>query len=90
MAKSTPKIELYQSPLCPYCHLAKRLLKKRGLAFESINVALSASRRDEMIKRAKQTSVPQIFINDQHVGGYDQLAALDERGELVKLLESSN
>lgn len=86
MAKPDPKIELYQSPLCPYCHFAKRLLKKRGLAFESINVAFSPSRRDEMIKRAKQTSVPQIFINNRHVGGYDQLVALDEHGELDQWL----
>lgn len=83
-----PPIVVYQSPLCPFCHFAKRLLKKRGLAFESIGVHLSAAKKDEMIQRAKRLTVPQIFIGETHVGGYDELAALDRDGRLMPLVEA--
>ncbi|MFP4462341.1 MAG: glutaredoxin 3 [Guyparkeria sp.] len=83
-----PPIVVYQSPLCPFCHFAKRLLKKRGLSFESINVQLSAAKRDEMIQRAKRLTVPQIFIGETHVGGYDELAALDREDRLMRLVEA--
>jgi len=83
-----PPIVVYQSPLCPFCHFAKRLLKKRGLAFESINVQLSAARKEEMIQRAKRLTVPQIFIGETHVGGYDELAALDRDERLLPLVEA--
>ncbi len=82
-----PPIVVYQSPLCPFCHFAKRLLKKRGLPFESINVQLSSAKRDEMIQRAKRVTVPQIFIGETHVGGYDELAALNRDGALDRLVE---
>ena len=86
-AADQPPIVVYQSPLCPFCHFAKRLLKKRGLAFESINVQLSAAKKEEMIQRAKRLTVPQIFIGETHVGGYDELAALDRAGKLMSLVE---
>ena len=87
-AVEPPPIVVYQSPLCPFCHFAKRLLKKRDLAFESINVQLSAAKKDEMIQRAKRLTVPQIFIGETHVGGYDELAALDRDGKLMPLVEA--
>lgn len=83
-----PPIVVYQSPLCPFCHFAKRLLKKRGLEFESINVQLSAAKKEEMIQRAKRLTVPQIFIGETHVGGYDELAALDRDDRLMPLVEA--
>lgn len=83
-----PPIVVYQSPLCPFCHFAKRLLKKRELAFESINVQISPAKKDEMIQRAKRLTVPQIFIGETHVGGYDELAALDRDGRLMPLVEA--
>ncbi|MFI9653351.1 glutaredoxin 3 [Guyparkeria sp. GHLCS8-2] len=87
-ANDQPAIVVYQSPLCPFCHFAKRLLKKRGLAFESINVQLSSAKKDEMIQRAKRLTVPQIFIGETHVGGYDELAALDRDDRLMSLVEA--
>lgn len=83
-----PAIVVYQSPLCPFCHFAKRLLKKRGLAFESINVQLSQAKKEEMIQRSKRLTVPQIFIGETHVGGYDELAALDRDDRLMRLVAS--
>ncbi len=87
-ATEQPPIVVYQSPLCPFCHFAKRLLKKRGLAFESINVQLSSAKKDEMIQRARRITVPQIFIGETHVGGYDELAALDRDDRLMPLVEA--
>ncbi len=83
-----PPIVVYQSPLCPFCHFAKRLLKKRGLSFESINVQLSQAKKEEMIQRSKRLTVPQIFIGETHVGGYDELAALDREDRLMRLVEA--
>ncbi|WP_372591360.1 glutaredoxin 3 [Guyparkeria sp.] len=83
-----PPIVVYQSPLCPFCHFAKRLLKKRGLSFDSINVQLSQAKKEEMIQRSKRLTVPQIFIGETHVGGYDELAALDREDRLMRLVEA--
>jgi glutaredoxin 3 len=83
-----PSIVVYQSPLCPFCHFARRLLKRHGLTFESINVALSPAKREEMIQRARRLTVPQIFIGETHVGGYDELAALDRDDRLMPLVEA--
>ncbi len=78
-----PKIEIYSSPLCPYCHQAKRLLGKKGVSFEEINVLSHPHRRPEMIQRAQgRQTVPQIFIDDTHIGGCDDLYALDGQGKL--------
>ncbi|MFW5953870.1 MAG: glutaredoxin 3 [Guyparkeria sp.] len=83
-----PSIVVYQSPLCPFCHFAKRLLKKRRLSFDSINVQLSQAKKEEMIQRSKRLTVPQIFIGETHVGGYDELAALDREDRLMRLVEA--
>lgn len=80
-------IEIYTSPLCGYCHAAKRLLDEKGASFAEIDVLADPERKQEMVKRANgRRTVPQIFIGDTHVGGYDDLAALEREGKLDPLL----
>ncbi|MEM9909667.1 MAG: glutaredoxin 3 [Pseudomonadota bacterium] len=80
-------VEIYTSPLCGFCHSAKRLLSGKGISFAEINVALSPDRKAEMIDRAGgKRTVPQIFIGGQHVGGCDDLFALEQAGKLDALL----
>lgn len=82
-----PQVTLYTTSWCPYCAAAKSLLKKKGVAFEDIDVDGKPELRKAMTERAGgRTSVPQIFIGGTHVGGSDDLHALDARGELDKLL----
>jgi glutaredoxin 3 len=82
-----PNIEIYTTPYCPYCVRAKALLKKKGAAFTEIDVGGDWQRREEMIERANgRMTVPQIFIGDLHVGGSDDLHALDSAGKLDPLL----
>ena len=83
-----PKIEIYTSPLCGYCHMAKRLLKQKQVEFEEINVLANPSQRSQMEKRSQRRTVPQIFINDEHVGGFDDLYALEQHGQLDSRLAS--
>ncbi len=80
-------VEIYTSPLCGYCHAAKRLLKQKGVNFSEINIVTQPGKRAEMMQRAKGgRTVPQIFVGDTHVGGYDELNALDRAGKLDALL----
>lgn len=80
-------IEFYSSPLCGFCYRAKQLLSDKGAAFTEIDVLMNGARKKEMVKRAGgRTSVPQIFINDLHVGGCDELLALERKGELDSML----
>ena len=81
------EVLVYSTASCGYCVAAKNLLKARGANYEEVRVDLDAARRAEMLARAQRTSVPQIFINGRHVGGYQELAALDRAGELKTLLE---
>jgi glutaredoxin 3 len=82
-------IEIYTSPFCPYCSAAKDLLRNKGANFSEIDISVAPERRKEMIARASgQTTVPQIFIGATHVGGCDDLYALDAAGELDPLLAS--
>lgn len=82
-----PQIDIYTSPLCGYCHMAKRLLTAKGAEFNEINVLGNETARDEMVARAPGArTVPQIFIGETHVGGSDDLHALDAKGELDALL----
>jgi glutaredoxin 3 len=77
------QVEVYSSIFCPYCARAKALLERKGVAFETIDVIEQPGRRTEMVERAGgRTSVPQIFINGEHIGGCDDLHALDEAGQL--------
>lgn len=81
------KVEIYTKMGCPYCSRAKRLLDAKGAAFEEHDITLGGPQRAEMIQRASgRTTVPQIFIDGQHVGGSDDLVALDARGGLDPLL----
>lgn len=80
-------VEIYTTPICPYCSMAKRLLQKKGVPFTEINVMGSSDKRAEMVRRANgRNTVPQIFIGKTHVGGCDDLYALDERGGLDPML----
>jgi glutaredoxin 3 len=81
------QIEIYTTRYCPYCHAAKRLLSGKGAQFTEIDVSSDRKRRGEMVARANgRVTVPQIFIDATHVGGYDDLYALDQAGELDPLL----
>lgn len=80
------EIVMYSSPLCGYCAAAKRLLRSKGVAYTEISTLMNKARREEMIERAGRRTVPQIFIGERHIGGYDDLHALDVRGELDPLL----
>ncbi len=83
------KIEVYSGDFCPYCVKAKSLLKKKGLEFSEFNVKRDMKRQAEMAERAPGArTIPQIFINDRHVGGCDDLYALESSGELNRWLES--
>ena len=82
-----PLIEIYTTRYCPYCHAAKALLKRKDVAFTEIDLGRDGERRDEMLERANGSmTVPQIFIDGVHVGGCDELHALDDAGKLDSLL----
>ena len=85
-ASDGPVVIMYTQVLCGYCSAARALLRKKGVAYEEINVTLSAKLRREMIERSGGQTVPQIFIDGRHIGGYDELAALDNAGQLDDLL----
>ena len=81
------RVLMYTAAVCPYCTRAKRLLAARGvIEIEEIRVDLDPARREEMMRRTRRRTVPQIFIGDTHVGGCDDLIALDQRGGLMPLL----
>lgn len=83
----TAKVVMYSTAVCPYCQRAEALLKARGVtAIEKIRVDLDPARRDEMIDKTGRRTVPQIYIGDTHVGGFDDLSALDREGRLAPLL----
>jgi glutaredoxin 3 len=80
---------MYSTGFCPYCVMAERMLRSRGVQeIEKIRVDLNPEKRTEMMERTGRRTVPQIFIGDTHVGGYDDLAKLDRSDELVKLLSA--
>jgi len=82
------KIEVYSTAVCPYCVAAKNLLKSKGLEWTEVRIDTDAAQRNVMLTRSGgRRTVPQIFINDQHVGGFDDLVAADRSGKLAKLLE---
>lgn len=83
-----PPVEIYTTRYCPYCVSAKALLKRKGVSFKEIDVAGDRKLREVMIQRANgRVTVPQIFIGEMHVGGCDDLHALDRAGKLDPLLE---
>ncbi|MGJ8615752.1 MAG: glutaredoxin 3 [Sulfitobacter sp.] len=80
-------VEIYTSPLCGFCHAAKRLLNQKGVSFSEVNVLAQPERKAEMVQRANGgRTVPQIFIGDTHVGGSDELHELERAGKLDALL----
>jgi len=86
-AKTSARVTIYTTWLCPYCSAAKRLLAKKGVAFEEIDAPRGSTARDEAIaKSGGRQTVPQIFIGDTAIGGYDELKALEDAGRLDSLL----
>ncbi|MDY0882477.1 glutaredoxin 3 [Dongia soli] len=84
------KVEIYTTMICPYCVRAKKLLEAKGVTYTEIDVMADRSLRAKMTERAGgRTSVPQIFINGQHVGGCDDLYALDRQGQLAPMLSQA-
>ena len=81
-------VKIYSTPICGYCVMAKRLLEKRGVAYEEINAAGQSDLRDWLIEQTGQRTVPQIFIHDQPIGGFMELNALDRAGELMARIEA--
>ena len=82
-------VEIYTSPLCGFCHAAKRLLSQKGVGFAEVDIMMEPGRRKEMMQRANgRHTVPQIFIGDTHVGGCDELYALERAGKLDPLLKA--
>lgn len=81
-------VVIYSTPWCPYCVRAKRLLADKGVAFTDIDISEAPERREEMVQRSGRRTVPQIWINDTHVGGCDDLYALERQRKLDNLLQS--
>ena len=84
-----PEILIYTTTICPYCVMAKRLLDKKGASYTEINVDTKAGMREEMIRKTKRRTVPQIYIGDYHVGGFDDLYALEQQKQLDTLLQNT-
>jgi len=83
------KIEIYTKAFCPYCTRAKRLLDSKGVSYEEFDITMGGPKRAEMLQRASgRSTVPQVFIDDRHIGGSDDLAALDRGGGLDPLLNA--
>jgi glutaredoxin 3 len=81
-----PDVLVYSKPFCPYCVAAKSLLREKGISYREIDISRDKAEREDMVRRTGQNTVPQIFIGAQHVGGFDDLSALDQRGKLDPLL----
>ena len=79
---------VYMGPMCGYCDAAKRLLNKKNIPYKEINVALDESKLEEMLKKSNgKRTIPQIFIEEYHVGGYEELRTLEKKGELDNLIK---
>jgi glutaredoxin 3 len=81
---------MYTTPWCGYCSAARELLRSKNVDFEEIDVSIDSKLRTEMVEKTNRTSVPQIFINDQHIGGYSDMAELEQKDELQSLLDTDN
>ena len=86
---TSPVVTVYVSDWCPYCQRAKGLLQQKQVVFSEINIEEDEKSREEMIARSNRRTVPQIFIGDKHVGGCDELYALDRSGELDRLIQGA-
>jgi glutaredoxin 3 len=85
-----PEILIYTSTLCPYCVMAKRLLDKKGAQYTELNVDKQPGLREEMMRRTQRRTVPQIYIGDYHVGGFDDLYTLEQQKKLDALLSDAS
>jgi glutaredoxin 3 len=83
-----PEIQIYTTNICPYCIMAKRLLDKKGAHYTEINVDSKPGLREEMMLKTNRRTVPQIYIGDYHVGGFDDLYALEQQKKLDNLLQN--
>ena len=90
MAAAGPQITIYTRALCGYCSAARELLDSKGVDYHELDTTLNSKLRAEMKARSGRDTVPQIFIEDQHIGGYDDMAALDAAGELDGLLNGGS
>jgi glutaredoxin 3 len=81
-----PEILIYTTKVCPYCMMAKRLLDKKGVSYTEINLETQPGLREEVMRRTRRRTVPQIFIGDLHIGGFDDLYALEQQKKLDALL----
>ena len=81
-------VTVYMGPMCVFCDAAKRLLTKKNIPYKEINIALDEIKREEMLKKSNgKRTIPQIFIEDFHVGGYEELRVLEKKGELLNLIK---
>ena len=81
-------VTVYMGPRCNFCDAAKRLLKRNNIPYKEINIALDESKREEMLKKSNgKKTIPQIFFNELHIGGYEELRALEKKGELDNLIK---
>ena len=81
-------VTVYMGPRCTFCDAAKRLLKRNNIPYNEINVALEEEKREEMLKKSNgKRTIPQIFFNELHIGGYEELRALEKKGELLNLVK---
>ncbi len=85
-----PDILIYTTAICPYCVMAKRLLDKKGVTYKEINVDSAPGLREELMQKTKRRTVPQIYIGDFHVGGFDDLHALEQQKKLDALLTDAS
>jgi len=86
VSSQTPEITIYSTAVCPYCVAAKNFLKSKGRTWSEVRIDLDPAEREKMMARTRRTSVPQIFVGDVHVGGYDDMMALHRAGKLEPLL----
>jgi glutaredoxin 3 len=84
-----PQVTIYTKPYCPYCIRAVSLLEQKGIAFTEVDAAFDAAKRQEMMQRSGRATFPQIFVGDRHIGGCDDLMALERAGELDPLLKAA-
>lgn len=86
----TAHVLMYSTGTCPYCQMADRLLKAKGVEnIEKIRIDLDVAQRNEMMQKTGRRTVPQIYIGEQHIGGFDELSALDREGKLAALLQAA-
>ncbi len=87
---STPEVTIYTGNRCAYCSAAKKMLDSKGISYNEINIHEDASKAEEMVERTNRRTVPQIFIGDIHVGGFDDMAELNTEGKLDDMLKGND